>query len=322
MDIRQFKYLIAMAEHGNFSRAAEALNISQSALTQAVAKLEAELSVRLFERGRQGAKLTGAGEILLRRARLISAEMGLAASEIDAFRGVTSSRVKVGLEKSLVSGAVAVALAEFAASRPGLTLDVYEGWSPDLAMRLASGQLDFVVSSDSAGTKSDDSLLAEPLFTKFTSVLISRQHPLMRKPAITVLDLYECLWAVTMTDFNDVKRLEAAFAVAGMALPPKILMTDSDAFRNHLILESKVLGLVALEMVRRELETGELRTIELPGFLIKWPVYLKSRRASRLQPFAAGLAHNIRDRVREARDQGDADRFSRFPPVQVKLVDT
>ncbi len=71
MDIKQLKYFISIADLGSMTRASESLNIAQPALTQQIAKLEADLRARVFDRGTSGVKLTPAGEVLYRYAKSI-----------------------------------------------------------------------------------------------------------------------------------------------------------------------------------------------------------------------------------------------------------
>ena len=69
MDLRQLSYVVAVADHGGFTRAAEAVHVTQPALSQAVRTLEAELGVELFHRTGRSVVLTAAGEALLGPAR-------------------------------------------------------------------------------------------------------------------------------------------------------------------------------------------------------------------------------------------------------------
>jgi len=71
MDLKQLKYFISIADFGSMTRASESLNIAQPALTQQVAKLEADLRTRVFDRSTSGVKLTPAGAVLYRYAKSI-----------------------------------------------------------------------------------------------------------------------------------------------------------------------------------------------------------------------------------------------------------
>src|SRR5690606_4563196 len=102
MDLKQLKYLIALVEHGNYARAADALGITQSALTQSISRLESSVNARLIERGRFGAHPTSAGKLLLSRARIISSEASLAIAELQQSEGSVRPQVNIGCSKTLV----------------------------------------------------------------------------------------------------------------------------------------------------------------------------------------------------------------------------
>jgi len=88
MDLKQLKYFISIADFGSMTRASESLNIAQPALTQQVAKLEADLRTRVFDRGTSGVKLTPAGAVLYRYAKSIIKQVDdarLAVSDEDKY---------------------------------------------------------------------------------------------------------------------------------------------------------------------------------------------------------------------------------------------
>src|SRR3954468_13472039 len=82
-----------VANRGSFSAAAEALSYTQSAVSQSVAALEAELGVKLLERDRRGARPTNAGEALLAHADGILAQLGAAEAEVAAIAGLRGGRL-------------------------------------------------------------------------------------------------------------------------------------------------------------------------------------------------------------------------------------
>src|SRR4051794_40094550 len=96
MELRQLRYVEAVARHRHFTRAAEELHVAQSALSHQVRRLEAELGVELFERTSRRVVATEAGEAVAARARRILAEVDGAREEVDELQGVTRGHVSIG----------------------------------------------------------------------------------------------------------------------------------------------------------------------------------------------------------------------------------
>src|SRR3954452_16457887 len=95
MELRQLEYFAAVARHRHFTRAAEALYVTQPALSQQVRRLEAELGLALLRRPSRGGELTAAGEDLLVHAERVLAEVAAARAEMDRHTGVSRGVVRV-----------------------------------------------------------------------------------------------------------------------------------------------------------------------------------------------------------------------------------
>lgn len=97
MDMRQVRHLIAVLEHGNVLRAANAIHISQPALSKSIQNLEAELGVRLLERSPRGVSPTIYGTSLLKHARLLLNQGEQAVAEIEAIKGGHLGHLRLGV---------------------------------------------------------------------------------------------------------------------------------------------------------------------------------------------------------------------------------
>lgn len=141
MELRRLEYFAAVARHGSFTRAAEELWITQSALSQQVRRLEAELGVALLRRTPRGAELTPAGEELLPRAEAILAEVAAARADLDRHAGVTRGRVRVAAS-TMDTPRLPAALAAFHREHPGLQIALRHAPAGEIAALVASGAAD------------------------------------------------------------------------------------------------------------------------------------------------------------------------------------
>src|SRR3954463_14977185 len=122
MDLRQLRYLVALAEECHFTRAAERMHIAQPALSQQVRRLEEELGLPLVDRTTRRVALTDAGRLLVDRARRALAEVDAARAELADLAGVRAGRVVIGAMPSTGPFDLSRLLAEYHRRYPDVEL--------------------------------------------------------------------------------------------------------------------------------------------------------------------------------------------------------
>lgn len=142
MELRQLRYLEAVARHRHFTRAAEELHLAQSALSTQVRRLEAELGVSLLRRTTRSVELTEAGELAVRHARAALAEADALRSGIDELRGLERGTVAIGALIAAGEIDVPALLQRFSRQHPGIEIEFREGTAEEMFAHLARGELD------------------------------------------------------------------------------------------------------------------------------------------------------------------------------------
>ncbi len=122
--LRDLRYFVTVAEHLHFTRAAEALFVSQPALSKQIRALEAQLRVPLFDRGRQRVHLTAAGAALLPRARSVLAAWRSAEDDLAAAAVHQAATLVVGMSTGPGRGLLPAVRARFAAAAPTARLQL------------------------------------------------------------------------------------------------------------------------------------------------------------------------------------------------------
>jgi LysR family transcriptional regulator, transcription activator of glutamate synthase operon len=142
MELRQLRAFVHVTHAGTFTRAAEELHVAQSAVSQAVARLEAELGFELLRRTSRGVELTEAGAVVFERAREIVAGADAIRSDLAALRGLLEGTVALGT--MLPPGPIDLPglLASFHTAHPGITVRVREGSAPEILAALRRDELD------------------------------------------------------------------------------------------------------------------------------------------------------------------------------------
>jgi DNA-binding transcriptional LysR family regulator len=142
MELHQLRYVVAVAEEGSFTAAAQRELVAQPAVSAAVRSLERELGVQLFRRGRSGAQPTEAGVAVLAHARAALAAVAAARDVADEVTGLLRGRVAVGMVVGCTSTVLADLLADFSTAHPAVEVVLVEGSGADLLAALSSGRLD------------------------------------------------------------------------------------------------------------------------------------------------------------------------------------
>ncbi|SAK53809.1 LysR family transcriptional regulator [Caballeronia hypogeia] len=148
----QLQTLVAIAEHGTLMAAADALSVSQPAVTKSIKELETRLGVQLLERSGAGVRLTRYGEALLRRARAVVTEIASAERELEEMKSGAQKTLSIGVSLLASSIAMPDALRAFRERLPDVRLNVYECLPAQIIDGLRDGSFDlcvaFVADSD------------------------------------------------------------------------------------------------------------------------------------------------------------------------------
>jgi LysR family transcriptional regulator, transcription activator of glutamate synthase operon len=147
MELRQLRYVVAVASHRHFTRAAASVPVAQPALSHQVKLLEQELGVELFERARGGVRLTDAGEIFVQRARRALAEVDAAQEEIAALKGLASGRLVLGAMQALAGLDLPRLIAAFHTRYPGIDVSLREDSTSDMFAMAARGEIDLAIAA-------------------------------------------------------------------------------------------------------------------------------------------------------------------------------
>src|SRR4051812_10429770 len=146
MDLRQLRYLDAIARARSFTAAALDLHVAQSALSQQVAKLERELGVELLRRTTRRVEVTEAGELVLERGRRAIAEADAIRADLDALRGLVRGRLRIGGVPPVSGLHPAALIVDFGRRHPGVDITIREEVAGQLLVELIDNRLDLVLS--------------------------------------------------------------------------------------------------------------------------------------------------------------------------------
>jgi DNA-binding transcriptional LysR family regulator len=288
MELRQLRYLDAVARQRSFTQAALDLHIAQSALSQQVGRLERELGVELLRRSTRRVEVTEAGELVLARARRALAEADGVRADLDALRGLVRGTLRLGGVPPVGPVHPAALIAEFSRAHPGVAITVREDVAFTLLAQLRDGGLDLVtalVDPDALDGLEGARLLDEEL------VLVAPlDHPLARAKRVPV----ERLAGEALVAYG----AESALGEAVLALMPGgRIVAEANELETVRELAARGLGVTLMPrtVVASHGDRLAIRSLS-PKHTI--PVSLLWRRGERPTPAAQAFREHVLSTVR------------------------
>jgi DNA-binding transcriptional LysR family regulator len=199
LNVQRLRVLREVVQRGSFSAAADALDYTQPAVSQAVATLEAETGATLIERDRRGLRPTAAGAALVEHTEGILARLQAAEDELNAIIGVRGGHLRMATFPSAGATLMGLAIATFRAAFPDVEMTLAEAEPEEIAPRLRGGEFDLALlfefrdsgPSLGSGLETTD-LLEDPM-----RVALPSGHALTRKRGLRLEDLRDEAWVQT-----------------------------------------------------------------------------------------------------------------------------
>ncbi|WP_405733383.1 LysR family transcriptional regulator [Streptomyces sp. NBC_00028] len=215
MDLQQMRYVVAVAETRNFTRAAESCGVVQSSLSHRIAGLEGELGVKLFARTSRRVELTSAGEAFITAARECLSAADRAAADAAAATGAVRGRLAVGVIVTTAAVDVPELLQRYRTHHPQVRIALRSGRSDDLAAAVRQGELDIAFlglppSQPPAGVE------ALALDHDEHALLVPAGHPLAGTPQVALHEIADETFVDFVSGTPARAQSDQAFAAAGL----------------------------------------------------------------------------------------------------------
>jgi DNA-binding transcriptional LysR family regulator len=195
-DVRLLQVLREIALRGSFSAAAEALNYTQPAVSQQIARLERQAGVTLVDRTSRGIRLTPAGHVLLRHTERVLAELQAAEDELGELAAEARGRLRVAAFSTAAGTIVPEAVALFREQRPAVEVELLLLDPPDSLPMLQRGELDVALCELRGFSRevSMEGLTVEHLFDDPLYVSLPGGHPLATRDSVALGELCDEDW--------------------------------------------------------------------------------------------------------------------------------
>lgn len=262
LDFRQLLYLLAIARHGSFSRAAQALRMSQPALSNSITQLERKVGSRVLTRGRSGASLTESGQLLARHAEMIEIQMARAGDELRHHRARSIGPLVIGVTPVAAVDLVPRAVARLKREAPTVSILIRETVFNEAMPALLKGELDLMIGP--IGVYPTPAGIAEErLATDPFSIVVRAGHALERRRAMSLRHLQGAEWVLPNDSSAYHRQIESLFVVAGLGWPVGAIETNSITAVKSIIMHSDCLAVLPGRLVAIKNRAGLLRCIGL-----------------------------------------------------------
>lgn len=247
MLLRHIRYFLAVAEQGNFTRAAEALHVSQPTLSQQIKQLEDTLGAPLFDRSGRRVQLTDAGEAWMRYARLALQDLDAGARAIHDVATLARGHLRLAMTPTFTAYLVGPTIDAFYRRYPGITLSIEEMAQERIEALLAQDRLDLGIAFEMAQSAEVE---ASVLFSETLELMVGAEHSLAaRRRPLTLAEWRHLPLALLSGDFATRQFIDRYCTQLG--------------FRPKVAVEANALGAI-VEIVRR----GQLATL-LPAAIAR-----------------------------------------------------
>jgi LysR family transcriptional regulator of abg operon len=216
MKLHHLRDVVAIVERGSLRGAARHLGLAQPAISRSIRDLEQELGVELFERSKSGMTLTPIGQIFLRRAKGMQAELQRTLEEIDQFKGKDLGTVSVGLSTAAHFALLPRVVTPFRKRYPNIRLNVTEGLFPRVEADIRDGLMDIYYGPVPKNFY-DAGLVVDLLFDNRRIIIGRSGHPLAG--ATSIRDLVGAEWVTTPVMVNSENEVNTLFKSAGLPAP-------------------------------------------------------------------------------------------------------
>ena len=297
INLNALRVFTAVADTGGFTRASDALHLSQPAVSKAVRGLERELGLPLLERGPRAVRLTEAGAALISRARELFAVERSAEEELRALRGLEGGRVRIGASTTIATYLVPPILADFHTRYPAVRLRLVSANTRAIAALVLERRVDVALVE---GPVADARLELRHWRTDDLVVIVAAGHRLARRRSIALSQLATEPFIVRERGSGTRDVAERAFVARGLHPPIALTLASTEAI-TQAVVAGLGLAVVSRAAASDQLALGHLASLRITDFEMRRDLTELRLRGRALGAPAEAFARLLHARASRAR---------------------
>lgn len=266
LNLHLLRIYVAVLDHGSFTRAAEALTMSQSAVSRAVQELERQLNTVLLERRARGVAPTEAGLILGEHARRIFAHERLAIEALKELRGLQRGRLAIGASSTIGIYLLPQMLGIYHRRYPGIELFLDIGNTQQVLEHLLTYRID--VAYVEGPVDPHEQLEVVPWRNDELVVIAPPDHPLSRRAHVSCAELNGAPFILREPGSGTREVMEQALAARGIAIQPVMELGSTEAVKQA-VSAGLGLSMVSRVTIQSEVIARKLEVLNIPDLVVQ-----------------------------------------------------
>lgn len=259
MQLQQLQHFLAAVTFGNFGRAAEFCNVTQSAVSRSIQRLEETLGTPLLERTSRGVTPTAAGRVFHDYARQFARESRLVRQRVADISGQALAEVRIGVSANVQHEGLAEAIVKVARNSPERKLSIVQDFHPPLLDKLAGGEIDVLVTM--LPEVVDEKEFSHVALRDVPGALfVHAAHPLLAGGKASLIDLARYKWVALGQ--RDHGYLASRFGPYDIEPPDIKITTNSPLLMKELLLAEPLIGIAPRNIFAAEARLGVLVTLD------------------------------------------------------------
>ena len=252
---------LAVCSTRSLTMAAEQMGVTQPALTQAIAKLERQLGVTLFDRSSRPLTITPYGHVLLDYAQVLEESTETLTAKLEALKAGSGGLVRVGCGPDWIHEILPIAISHLQAESPDIRVSLTVALNDDLRAMLDAEKLDMFFASITdhyfGAAYETRVLLRDEML-----VVAHRDHPVHHGEPKSLEELAEIPWVMTGEETFGRQLMRRVFVRAGLQLPPPLVETNSVRAMINFLRHSQTLGFLSRTHARSYPEIASVETLD------------------------------------------------------------
>lgn len=258
MDLGQIEAYLQVAEHRNFSRAAEALGLTQPSVTARIQALERDLGEPLFERNGRGVRLTEVGDSFLPHAQRILKAVHDGKDAVQSLRQLELGTLRIGAAPTISTYVLPALLKEFSSRYPGLDVSVRTDYSQQIVQMVLADEVQMGLERGTTHPEVE----TIPLYSDDVVLVTATDDAFAARGAVDIEEIATRRLIMFNRGSSYYTLVDNALREAGVLVSPAMELDNMEATKK-MVEEGLGIAMLPRVAVAQEVERGELREIEI-----------------------------------------------------------